>query len=176
MMAIRKKHDNPSYNEFSDFDMDYNIGLGLGQNDTLDSYMQKEERGFRSTKSPKEPRYGPFYPAPARSHKPPQYRERSKSAKKLQSMTTPDLRRPSAKTFHANKVVAADPTKYLGYVPSKHIKESIEEAYRRYSQCLEYDVCLTVNSDIQKLQKDNKIAQLQYENRELMDREAKIER
>ena len=75
MLAIRKRKENPSYNDFSDFDMDYNIGLGLGQNDTLDSYMQKEERmGFRSSKSPKEPRYGPFYPAPNRSHKPPQYR------------------------------------------------------------------------------------------------------
>ena len=39
MQALRRKKDNPSYNEFSDFDMDYNIGLGLGQNDTLDSYM-----------------------------------------------------------------------------------------------------------------------------------------
>ena len=174
-MAIRKKKDNPSYNEFSDFDMDYNIGLGLGQNDTLDSYMQKEERmGFRSSKSPKQPMFGPFYPAPGKSHKPPQYRERSKSAKKLQSLTTPDLRRPSAKTFVANKVVAKEPTKYLGYEPSNQKKESIEEAYKRFSQCLVYDVCLTVNVDIQKLQKENKIAQLDYENRELMDREAKI--
>ena len=75
MAAIRKKKDNPSYNEFSDFDMDYNIGLGLGQNDTMDSYTVKEERvGFRSSKSPKEPRYGPFYPAPNKSYKPPQYR------------------------------------------------------------------------------------------------------
>jgi len=32
-------------------------------------------------------------------------------------MTTPDLR-PSAKTFVAKGVVAADPTKYLGYAPS----------------------------------------------------------
>ena len=64
--------------------MDYNIGLGWGQNDTIDSYAQKEERmGFRSTKSPKQPIAGPFYPAPAKSHKPPAYRERSKSAKKM---------------------------------------------------------------------------------------------
>lgn len=84
MAAIRKRKDNPSYNEFSDFDMDYNIGLGLGQNDTMDSYTVKEERvGFRSSKSPKEPRYGPFYPAPNKSYKPPQYRQRSRSAKKL---------------------------------------------------------------------------------------------
>ena len=171
MAALRKRKENPSYNEFSDFDMDFNIGLGLGQNDTLDSYMQKEERlGFRSSKSPKEPRFGPFYPAPNKSHKPPQFRQRSRSAKKLQSLTTHDLRRPT-QTYQGFDKAKDDPVKYLGYEPTNKIKESIEEAYRRYSQCLLYDVTLTINNDIQELQKQNKVEQLKWESMELNHRE-----
>ena len=88
-------------------------------------------------------------------------------------MTTHDLRRPSA-TYQGFDKAKDDPVKYLGYEPTNKVKESIEEAYRRYSQCLLYDVTLTINNDIQELQKQNKVEQLKYESMELNHREDQI--
>jgi hypothetical protein len=88
-------------------------------------------------------------------------------------LTTHDLRRPT-QTYQGFDKAKDDPVKYLGYEPTNKIKESIEEAYRRYSQCLLYDVTLTINNDIQELQKQNKVEQLKWESMELNHREDQI--
>lgn len=123
--------------------MDFGLGL---PDTTMDSYMNKAEGvRFRSTQSPSRP----FYPAPARSQKPPMSREKPARKGKL--------------GYETEKKVPKD----------CNYKWQLEGLYEKFGKCLEYDVAFTITNDLQRLKDAHKMEQLQGENQRHVDEQNK---